>query len=258
MTERITNFGNGFCHIRGTHRLGGLVDVGTHCSLVKLGDGGFVFLDSYTLAGEIYSEVMRLTNGGTEVRAILNLHPYHTVHCEWMHRTFPHAKLYGTLRHRHKLPELPWEQVLCEDAALAERFGGDLHFSVPRGVDLVCEKESVHFGSVLAYHPVSGTIHVDDTLSYVRLLGPFDVLPAPMLGHLAFHPALSGALKRDAGAVDAFIDWVYDLGIAWHDARRVAAAHNSVLDLRGDFPEQLGEALGRVQPVLERHRRRYG
>lgn len=258
MTESITDFGNGFHHIRGTHQLGGLVNVGTHCSLVELADGGFVFLDSYTLTGGILSEVMQLTDGGAKVRAILNLHPYHTVHCEWMHRTFPQAKLYGTLRHRHKLPNLPWEEAPCESHKLAELFGPDLQFSVPRGVELVCEKESVHFGSILAYHTASKTIHVDDTLSYVRLPGPLDVLPVPMLGRLAFHPALPGALKREAGAVDAFVEWTYELGITWHDARRVAAAHNSVLDLQGDFPERLGEALGRVQPVLERHRRRYG
>lgn len=235
-----------------------MVNVGTHCSLVELADGSFVFLDSYTLTGATHAEVMRLTDGGTKVRAILNLHPYHTLHCGWMHHAFPQAKLYGTLRHRDRLSHLPWEEALCEGAELAELFGPDLRFSVPRGVDLVCEKESVHFGSVLAFHPASGTIHVDDTLSYVRLPGPLDRLPLPMTGHLAFHPALPGALKREAGATDRFTAWVYELGIDWHDARRVATAHNSVLRLRSDFPEQLGEALGRVQPVLERHRRRYG
>ncbi|WP_228243560.1 hypothetical protein [Porphyrobacter sp. GA68] len=258
MTEHITDFGHGFHHIRGQHRIGGLVDVGTHCSLVRLADGGAVFLDSYTLPGDILAQVRRMTANGADVRAILNLHPFHTVHCEWMHRTFPDARLYGTRRHRDRLPHLPWDDVLCEEDGLAERFGADLNFSVPGGVDLVCEKENVHFASVLAFHPGSGTIHVDDTLSCVQLPGPLRGLPLPMTGSLRFHPTLASALKPEPGAADAFTAWAYDLGADWHDARRVATAHNSVVELHGDFPERIGEALGQVQPVLARHRRRHG
>lgn len=256
MADSITDWGNGFHHIRGTHRLGGLVDVGTHCSLVKLDDGAFVFLDSYTLTGTALEEVMRLTDGGAKVRAILNLHPYHTVHCEWMHRTFPQASLFGTLRHRHRLPRLPWQVEGCEGEELARMFGSDLRFSVPRGVELVCANERVHFGSVLAFHPASGTIHVDDTLNCVRL--PFPLSRLPQSGRIDFHPALPGALRHEAGAADAFRDWVFDLGVDWHAARRLAAAHNSVVELNGGLPERLGEALGRVTRVLDGHRARYG
>lgn len=256
MTDTITDFGRGFHHIRGTFRVGGVVDVGTHCSLIELPDGGCVFLDSYTLTSGVLEETMRLTDGGRRVRAILNLHPYHTVHCEWMHRTFPHAALHGTARHRDKLPHLPWHPSGCEGEALAQAFGPHLRFSVPRGVDLVCESARVHFGSVLAFHPASGTIHVDDTLSRVEL--PFPLSALPQSGRLDFHPTLHLALRREAGAADAFRDWVFNLGTEWRDARRLAAAHNSVVEFAGDFPERLGEALGRVTPLLERHRARHG
>ena len=50
MSERMIDLGNGFWNIRGTLRIGGVVNVGTHSSLVRLSSGGFVFLDSYGFA----------------------------------------------------------------------------------------------------------------------------------------------------------------------------------------------------------------
>ena len=85
--------------LRGSLRLGGIVDIGTQCALVRLASGNFVFLDSYPLTDAIRAQVDALTDGGTKVEAILNLHPFHTLHCEWMHSAFPQAKLYGTARH---------------------------------------------------------------------------------------------------------------------------------------------------------------
>lgn len=199
---------------------------------------------------------MRLTDGGAKVGAIINLHPYHTVHCEWMHRTFPQAVLYGTARHREKLPHLPWHEEDCAGSVLAETFAPHLRFSVPRGVDLITENDRVHFASVLAFHPASGTIHVDDTLSRMELSFPLSSLP--QAGRLDFHPTLRLALRKEPGAADAFRDWVFELGIEWHEARRLATAHNSVVTFRGDFPDRLGEALGRVTPLLDRHRATYG
>lgn len=249
--------GDGFWSIRGDFRIGGVVNVGTQCSLVRLGDGRFVFLDSYTLTDEVRAEVDRLTDGGKKVAAILNLHPFHTIHCEWMHRAFPHARLYGTARHHDKWPALPWEDEWCEAAGLPALFAPDLEFSLPKGVALVCDDDSVHFSSVLAYHPASGTIHVDDTLTYLDT--PFPLSLMPMAGRLAFHPTLAKALKPEAGAADAFEAWATDLAVDWHSARRVAAAHNAVLELEHEeLPELVGAALGRVSAVLKAHRARYG
>ena len=256
MSKRMQGFGAGFHHIRGEHRVGGLVDVGTHCALVELEDG-FVFLDSYTLPDSILRQVLAMTDGGSAVRAIINVHPFHTVHVAWMHQTFARAKLYGTLRHRRKLAHLPWEDTLCDDAALSNHFGGTLEFSVPQGVDMVCEKERVHFGSVLAYHRASRTIYVDDTLSCVE--APFPLSMLPQTGRLDFHPSLPFALNGEPGAAEAFRTWAYDLGETWHDAQRITTAHNTVVELPHDgFPAAIGAALGRVQPVLRRHRASYG
>lgn len=257
MSDKLVRLAENFWSVRGEFRIGGVLDVGTQCALVRLADGDFVFLDSYTLTDTIRAEIDALTDGGSKVVAILNLHPFHTIHCEWMHAAYPQAALYGTARHLAKFPQLPWQDTKCEDAALAERFGADFDFSVPAGVPLVCEDESVHFSSVLALHRESSTIHVDDTFNYLKKGFPLSLLP--ITGRVAFHPTLAKALEKRAGAADDFREWAIDLGSRWVDARRIAAAHNAVLQLpEGRFPALVGEALGRVKPVLDKHRAEFG
>ena len=257
MSDRLIDLGNGFWTVRGSLRIGGVFDVGTQCSLVRLANGNFVFLDSYTLTDAIRAEVDALTDGGARVEAIINVHPFHTLHCEWMHRAFPQAKLYGTARHLEHLPDLPWESLRCEDDALAQHYADDFAFSVPRGVVLVSDDESVHFSSVLMLHRASGTLHVDDTFVYLRKGFPLNLLP--FTGRLGFHPTLAKALEPRAGAADAFRDWAIGLGVDWADTRRIAAAHNAVLELDAkQLPDLIGAALGRVKPALDAHREQYG
>ena len=257
MTERITDHGNGFHSIRGEFRAFDLVNIGTVCSLVRLSDGDFVFLDSYTLPDEIRAEVDRLTDNGRKVRAIVNLHPFHTIHCEWMHEAYPQARLYGTHRHTQQWPDLPWESTYCNEDGFEDLFAGDLTFSTPRGTRLVCEDDTVHFASVLAYHPASRSIHVDDTLS--RLAMPFPLSLLPMAGRVDFHPTLGKSLQEEAGAADAFREWAIQLGIDWADARRIVMAHNSTIELgEGEFPDIVGAALGRVAAKLDSHRAKFG
>ncbi|MCH2486208.1 MAG: hypothetical protein MK010_00475 [Erythrobacter sp.] len=256
MAETIEHLADGFWRIAGEMKIAGVLDFGTHASLVRLANGNFVFLDSYTLPPDLHREVMRLV-GDAKVEAILNLHPYHTLHCEWMHAAFPDAALLGTARHLERLPALPWQETRCEDEALAERYGADFAFSTPKGVPMVCSDESVHFSSVLALHRASGTLHVDDTLVYLDKGPPLSLLP--MNRRLGFHPTLEKALHPEAGAADQFREWAIALGVDWADTRRMAAAHNAVLELEsGEFPDLIGAALGRVKPMLDAHRRTYG
>ena len=257
MSEQIQDLGQGFRTIRGSFKIAGMVDVGTQCSLVEMSNGEFVFLDSYTLPDEIRDEVYELTDNGRKVSAIINVHPFHTIHCEWMHRAFPQAKLYGTARHHRKWPDLPWQDATCEGTSFPGLFRQDFEFSQPAGCRLVCEDENVHFSSILVYHPASRTIHVDDTLSYLDAAFPLSLLP--MTGRLDFHPTLGKALEQRAGAADDFREWAYDIGVRWADARQIAAAHNSVVELEPEsFPDRIGEALGRVKKTLDEHREKYG
>ncbi|MBB3032640.1 hypothetical protein [Alteriqipengyuania lutimaris] len=250
----LTDFGNGFRHIRGSFKLGGMVDLGTHCALVELPDGRFVFLDSYTLDEALKAKVDALTDGGKKVAAIINLHPFHTLHIEWMAKAYPQAKLYGTKRHHEKFPGLKWESDTCQASALDGLFGDALAFSVPEGVQMVCEDENVHFSSVLAYHRPSKTIFVDDTLSCIK--APFPLSLLPMTGDLGFHPTLAKALEPNPNAADAFREWAIHMGQDWADARRVATAHNATMELAaGEFPTKVGAALGKVANVLKKHRK---
>jgi len=87
---------------------------------VKLGSGNFVFLDAYAFDA-CQQEAINSIIGDASVEAILNLHPFHTVNVERMHELYPCAKLYGTARHRHRFPNLPWESECTEHDALHEK-----------------------------------------------------------------------------------------------------------------------------------------
>ena len=78
-----------------------------------------------------------LSGDGREIEAILNLHPFHTVHVRKLHGLYPHAALYGTARHVSRFPDLPWAKVCTEGSELHQRYAEDFDFSVPRGVDFI-------------------------------------------------------------------------------------------------------------------------
>ncbi len=216
-----------FLNIRGSFRVGGVIDIGTQCSLVRRANGRFVFLDSCKLSGAVQRDIDALTDGGKHVEAILNLHPFHTVHVRAMHQRYPRAKLYGTARHLSRLPDLPWEKTRTEQARLHKMFEEDFEFSVPRGVDFISANENVHFASVLVLHRESRTIHVDDTLMYVRLPLPMRVLGFRDM--LLFHPTLRQALEKRKGAGQDFRDWAEELAEGWRDAENLCAAHTTAL-----------------------------
>jgi hypothetical protein len=260
MRPHTIQIADGFWNIRGSFKIGGVVDVGTQASLIRRANGRFVFLDSYTLSGEVEREIRALTNDGKDVEAILNVHPFHTIHVKRMHQSFPAARLYGTARHVSRAPELPWEEARTEDTALHVMFAEDFDFLVPRGVDFISADENVHFSSVLVLHRASKTIHVDDTLMYIRLpkaarlLGRADVM--------SFHPTLGKALERRPGATRDFREWAEELAERWRDAENLCAAHTATLTAeknRGpSIHDRVFKALGKVGKTLQAHQRKYG
>src|SRR5262249_32159573 len=155
--------------VRGSFKISGLLDIGTHISLIRRQNGKFLFLDGYTLPAPVKQDLDALTRGGADVEAVLHVHPFHTVHGEAMHRQYPPSRRYGASRHLARFPSLPWERTRTEDPETHTLFASDLDFSVPRGVDFVSADEKVHFSSVLVRHRATRTIHVDDTLMYLRM-----------------------------------------------------------------------------------------
>lgn len=260
MSAEIIQIADTFWNIRGSFRIGGLLDVGTHISLVRLESGNYVFLDSYTLDDEVLDTVGELTRGGKDIEAVINLHPFHTVHVARMQEHFPNARHYGTARHESRFPELDWQDTRSEDPELHELYARDFDFSVPAGVDFISDDEHVHFSSVMVRHRASKTIHVDDTVNYVRL--PSLMRMVGVGDSVSFHPTLSKALERREGAAGEFRSWAENMIESWRDTENLCAAHTSWLaDSDNNGPsihERLIAALEKTNSTLARHESRYG
>ncbi|MFW6066930.1 MAG: hypothetical protein ACOC97_01225 [Myxococcota bacterium] len=250
--------GDGFWNIRGSFKIGGVVDVGTQASLVRTNDG-YVILDACDFSDETRRWIDAQTRGGEDLVAVLHLHPFHTVFARALHQLYPKVPLYGTARHATKLPDLPWQPSRTEDPELHARFSGDLTFSVPRGVAFIPANESLHFASVLAFHPASRTLHVDDTLTYVRLpklLRPFK------RDLMMLHPALAKVLEPRSGAVSEFRDWTRELVERCRGVDNLCAAHSACLLARDDsgppIAERVQAAVEKVAGTLAAHERKHG
>lgn len=247
-TSNVKAVGDGFWNIRGTFRVG-LIDIGTHASLVRLADGRHVFLDAYTLDDETRAWADSIV-GPDGPAAIINLHPFHTVHVRKMAAAFPNAKLYGTARHHQRFTELTWEPQQTETSEFAELFDADFAFTVPRGVELVPDNENFHFASVLAVHRPSRVLHVDDTLTIARL-------PKPLGAVLGFHPTLRFVLEKRAGAAADFRGWTTELIDLCRQVGTICAAHNGIL--RGDdIQKRVTKVVRGADRLLARHERRHG
>lgn len=259
MAEEIVEVASDFWNIRGSFKIGGVVDIKTHASLVRRANGNFVFLDSYSFGSKARQRIADIV-GDAGIEAILNVHPFHTVHVKAMHEAYPQARLYGTVRHAQRFPDLPWDELHTEDAQLHELFADDFAFSVPAGVDFVPDNENIHFSSVLVLHSSSATIHVDDTFMYLKL--PLALRLLGIRDSFSFHPTLSMALEKRAGAADEFRYWARALIDDWGDAENLCAAHTQPLlaaDNRGDpIARRMEKALKRCEPKLRLHERRYG
>lgn len=260
MAEEIIEVSSNFWNIRGSFKVGGVVDIKTQVSLLRLCNGNYLFLDSYSLGHSAVDRVADIVGSNGKIQAILNLHPFHTVHVKRMHELYPSARLHGTVRHLALFPDLPWEAERTEETELHALYADDLDFSVPRGVDFVSANSNIHFSSVLAMHTASGTIHVDDTLMYIPL--PRLLRLVGIRDSLGFHPTLSMALEKRAGAVTEFRDWAQQLIDDWRDAQNLCAAHSGTLLARDNtgasISKRLEKALRKCEPRLRIHRLRYG
>ena len=259
MAEQIIPVADNFWNIRGSFRIGGVVDIGTQASLVQLSSGNFLLLDSYSISEPLRKEIDAILGDG-EIESILNLHPFHTVHVQRMHELFPDARLHGTQRHIDLFPELPWEEVRSEDQELHDWYSDDLDFTIPRGVDFISANENIHFSSVMAYHRASGTIHVDDTLMYLRLPSLLSLIG--LSERVSFHPTLAMALEKREGAAAEFREWTRELSDAWGEAENLCAAHSGYLlaecNRGASIGERMRKAAARCELVLRKHERRYG
>ena len=257
--HNVIEVAGGLWNIRGSFMIAGIYDLGTQASLVRRASGKYVLLDACPLADETLRWVREQTRDGADLEAILHLHPFHTLHVRSAHQAFPRAKLYGTARHRDKLADLPWEALLTDDAALHAAFREDLGFSVPRGVHFIPENESLHFASVLAFHHASKTLHVDDTLLYMRVPWPFRLFKPDVT---RLHPTLGKVLEHRAGAAADFRAWGRELVESTRGVENLCAAHSTVLLAQKNegaaIAARVEAALLNVESTLAAHERTYG
>lgn len=256
----VLEIADGFWNLRGSFRIAGVLDIGNHCSLVRRASGRYLLLDACALSPEQHAFLDERTDGGAAIDAVLHLHPFHTLSVRDAHARYPEARLHGTSRHRERAPDLPWDPLRTEDPALHALYADDLELTVPRGVALVPDQPDVHFSSVLAIHPPSRTLHVDDTLTYVRLPGPLRALERHTL---RFHPTLSRALEPRAGAAADFRAWARGLVDRCATLENLCAAHSAALLARArpDAPAlaaRIAKALTRLEPTLRAHESRFG
>ncbi|OYY91712.1 MAG: hypothetical protein B7Y45_01700 [Sphingomonas sp. 28-66-16] len=246
-----------FWHVRGDFRIAHIINVGTQMSLVRRPGGTFVLLDSYEPDKADHDALMALTDGGSLIEAVLNVHPFHTVHCAFVQAMLPNARLIGTRRHHHHLPDLRWDPALIEAPATQRAFADLFDFSVPAGVDFISDDENVHVGSVVVRHRASRIVHADDTLNVLDLPSLIQKLvPGP---GLRFHPKLAEALEKRAGAADDYIGWAKDLARDWADTRTVCAAHNGICHLTDQsFADAIDAALDDAAETLRDHRETHG
>lgn len=248
MRDGLVEIADGLWNIRGSFKVLGVLDLGTQSSLVRLRSGRFVLLDCVPLGPGVEEEIRRLTDDGSKLEAIINLHPFHTLHVAKVAKAFPEATLYGTARHHTKRSALPWAPQKTETAAFAERYADDFDFLIPRGVDFIPDDENLHFASVLAIHRETKTLHVDDTINYVAL---------PLVKRLSFHPSLGGVLERRKDAANEFRSWARELIDRCKTVEHICTAHMR-LPAPGQFSpiaDELGRALQRAEKTLQRHER---
>jgi hypothetical protein len=259
LPRAVLDVGNGFWNIRGSFKIAGVVDIGTHASLVRRKNGKFVLLDACELGPEVREWLLAETADGADVEAVLHLHPFHTLHVVACHALFPKATHYGTARHAKKARDLPWHPLRVDDEKLHQAFADDFDFTIPRGVDFIPSDPKLHFSSVLAFHKASKTLHVDDTLLHLRLPPPLSYFKAPVT---RFHPTLAKVLERRPGAVADFRTWAHELIDRLGDTQNLCAAHSAALLQRDNQAEPIVErvqaALQRVEGTLEAHERAHG
>ena len=141
-----------------------------------------------------------------------------------------------------------------------EAFADDFAFSVPRGAHLVPSNPKLHFSSVLVKHLATRTLHVDDTILYVRppaLLRPFFGREVTRL-----HPTLAKVLEARPGAADEFGAWTEELLALCADVSNLCAAHGGSLTAeRNDGPsvrERVERAVREADGIVKAHRAKHG
>jgi hypothetical protein len=246
--------GPGFWNLRGSFTFAmGLVDIGTHCSLIKLSSGKFLLIDTIAFSDKALRELNELTSNGTLIEAVIATHPFHTVYFPPFFQKYPNLTYIGTPRHIKRGNGVNWTgNVLDEDVQRRwETYG--VHMRIPDGAEFENPDENNHFSSVLVFHAPSRTIHVDDTIMFfkqpgcvLRLLGKAD-------GTMEFWDLKKG-LRPTEQAPAEFQAWVEKLLHDW-DFDNICTAHtgNKVGGAKQQLRDALRDSASLLSACAKRH-----
>jgi len=241
-----------------------IFDFGSQSTLCRLSDGNYILADTVIYQPDVKARIDEITENGTKLFAIINLHPFHTKAIPDVKQMYPNAKLYGVERHVTLYPNLQWEKERVESTEFRELpwVKQDFELSVPRGLYLeVPGSNTVHASSVLMFHKPSRTLLVDDTFGYLSQVPWLAKLFGYRNDHFYIHPTVTQALLPSATSGAEFMAWAEQIANEW-PIENVCAAHNGVLlkNQNQGKPSVHDRIIDRVnawKPNLEAHDRKY-
>jgi len=226
-STNIVEVGPGFWNVRGSFAImGGIVDIGTHMSIVKLPNGNFLVVDTIPMSPEIKRDFDSLTENGAKIEAVIGTHPFHTLAFLPFYELYPNPKYYGTPRHLKVIPKIPWRGDL-RYAEIRDQWLPTIHMRIPAGAEFVApmpEKKN-HFSCVWIFHPPSKTIHQDDTVMITGKPSLVVKLGGYKSDSMRFHQSMeTTGLYHAPEAPLLFRDWVLEVLRDW-DFDNICAAH---------------------------------
>jgi len=250
--HRIVEIGPGFYNIRASFRhYNGLVDIGTHMSIIKLYTGSFLVLDLVPLDRGLKEELDILTDNGNRIEAVLALHSFHSLAFSAFFKAYPHLQYYGTPRHLRNLKEIPWVGDISNPQILS-RWSPDVQLRIPAASEFKAPQPEKynHFNSVWVYHKASKTIHVDDTINYFDHPDALMKLAGKKSHTMEFHSSLSGpGLYPTPDAPKLFKKWIQDILEDW-DFDNICCAH--IGNKLGGAKAALRETLENAEPIFKK------
>jgi len=249
--KAIRKIGPGFWNIRAQFKVAiGLLDIGTHMSLIQLNSGKFLVIDAVTLTDQMKAEFDELTEKGTKIEAVLHTHPFHTLSIPAFYKAYPIPPHYGCPRHLKNLTDIKWAGNL-NDCKIQSTWSPEVELSVPVGAEFVAPQpeKSNHFSCVFVYHKGSGTLHVDDTIMYSENPGFLLKLGGYKQGSLSWHPTIKGpGLLPNPEAPRQFKEWLENLIRDWN-FDNICTAHFGVKI--GGVKLQLLEVIKQSEPLFD-------
>ncbi|CAF1310332.1 unnamed protein product [Rotaria sordida] len=252
--------GPNFWHVRGRFKILKLIDIETQMSIIKLHNGKFLIIDTVEMNDRLRQEIDLLTNDGRNIEAVIGTHPFHTVSFPAFYQTYPNAAYYGTPRHLRRLTEIPWRGNL-NDRNIRKKWKPDIEMRIPAGAEFINPQpeSSNHFVSVFVYHPISRTLHVDDTIMFTEKPSFLLKLFGYQNGIMAFHPSIKNSgLYPTSNAPYLFRDWMRKLLHDW-PFENICCAHLGIKmgGAHADVTTLLNNAEPLFAKISEKNRKKY-